>query len=67
MISQCLHAKVLNSQQPTADERRCSPGVEGLRIILVQLIGAGIDDPVLWQAILSPAQQTIGQQILHHL
>jgi len=25
----------------------CSPGVERLRIILVQLVGAGIDDPVL--------------------
>jgi hypothetical protein len=27
--------------------KECSPGVERLRIILVQLVGAGIDDPVL--------------------
>ena len=34
---------------------RVLPGIEGLWVILVQLIGAGIDDFVFRQAILRPA------------
>ena len=36
-----------------------SPGVEGLWVILVQLIGAGVDDSVFRQPILSSAKSTL--------
>ena len=43
-----------------------APGREGLRIVLVELVGARVDDPVLWKAHLRARRQVrLVQDILH--
>ena len=42
--------------EPGRDWLRAIPGVECLGVILVQLVGAGVDDSVLGQTVLRPAE-----------